>query len=309
MAVRVSRPRVVGLTGGALLLAAMASMPSVSWAVTVPTSHPGNLPGQPTSSIIIGSDMAAYRSWWANPVNARQTAWKNSIISRANQTLTLAVPADFTASMTQASIAQARAFRYIMDPNAATAANDLSSVTSVLKNYAKCVGGTNITKPEVAMSYYLAFDYVNAGINATDRSAITTRLSGSNVQGTLGNFLMPSNNQQAKRAATRGFGALLFNNDAEIDSMLSSLNSSFASNTTDDGGYTDSQNHYFNYMSHQVPEFLVAYKNHTGVNLGPNITPFVTMGAAQRHASELPQRHERAGRHRPVLAPDLRSHA
>ncbi|MCX5662781.1 MAG: PEP-CTERM sorting domain-containing protein [Planctomycetota bacterium] len=254
--------------------------------ITVPTSHPGSLPGQPTSSIIISaSDLATYQGWWTTPANAEQQRWRDSVNSTASGALTLAVPADYNAAATQARIAQAKALRWLLDPTNPNAAADKTAVTSVLTTYAKVPGGTVITRPEVVQGYYQAFDFINAGLSATERTNVTSRLSGSNVKGTItGLFNEPTqvNNQKLKHASTRALGALLFNDNTDIDTQLGRINASLATNTTNDGGYTDSQNHYQNYAIAQFAPFLKAYKNETGINLGANIKPLVDMSLGMR---------------------------
>lgn len=267
---------------------------SLSWSFTasaqlaVPTSHPGNLPGQPTHSLLISAtDLPAWRAYWTTPANAVQAGWIQSVNSYANQTPTLAAPSTFSAAVAQSQIAQAKALRWLMDP--VTYAADKATVVTILSSYAKVTGGTTITRPEVVQSYYQAFDFINSGLTAAERTAITARLSGSNVKGTItGLFNEPTqvNNQRLKHASTRAFGALLFNDNADIDSQLSRINSSLASNTTNDGAYTDST-HYLNYATAQLAPFVKAYRNHTGISLGSNLEPLARMALAMRSPNGL----------------------
>lgn len=258
--------------------------------ITVPTSHPGSLPGQPTHSMLIPSgELATYQGWWTTPANATQSAWKSNINYYANMSPTLAAPGSFAASVTQSQIVQAKALRWLMDP--VTYSADKATVVSVLATYAKISGGTTITKPEVAQNYYQAFDFINSGLTTTERANITTRLSGSNVKGTItGTFNEPSqvNNQRLKHASTRAFGALLFNDNTDIDTQMSRMNSSLATNSTNDGVYTDGT-HYLNYATAQFAPFLKAYKNHTAINLGSNIEPFVKAAIGMRSPNGLHQ--------------------
>lgn len=248
--------------------------------LTVPTSHPGSLPGQPTTSMLLGSNLTQVRGWWASPAHAVQTTWKNSITSRAGGSLTLAQPTDFATSAAQSQVVQARAFRWLMNPQAATAADDLASVVDVLSNYARATGGTTITRPEVVQNYYQAFDFINAGLTAEQRTAITSRLSGSNVKGSI-TAPLQINNQRLKYASTRAFGALLFNDKTDLDAQLVRINQSLGANTTDDGGYTDGLR-YLNYGIAQFAPFAVAYAHHAGVSLAPQAEQFVRMGLGMR---------------------------
>lgn len=252
--------------------------------ITVPTSHPGGLPGQPTTSMLLGGNLAQVRGWWSSPAHAVQTTWKNSISSRAGGSLALSQPSDFTTAAAQSQIVQARAFRWLMNPEAATAADDLASVVDVLSNYARVTGGSTITRPELVQNYYQAFDFVNAGLTAAQRTAITSRLSGSNVKGSITGFSntpFQINNQQLKHASTRAFGALLFNDKTDLDAQLVRINQSLGANSTNDGGYTDGLR-YLNYGIAQFAPFAVAYAHHAGVSLGEQVEPFVRMGLGMR---------------------------
>jgi len=252
--------------------------------LATPTSHSGSLPGQPTASILLGDHVAQVRGWWTTPAHAVQETWKSSITSRANDSLTLARPGSFTDAATQSQIVQARAFRWLMNPQAATAAADLASVVDVLSNYARVTGGSTLTRPELVQNYYQAFDFINAGLATAERQAITSRLSGSDVKGTItGLFNEPTqiNNQRLKHASTRAFGALLFDDKSDLDTQLSRINSSLGANSTDDGGYTDGLR-YLNYGIAQFAPFAVAYANHTGVSLGPQVEQFARMALGVR---------------------------
>lgn len=237
--------------------------------------------------IIPSSDLATYQGWWASPANATQSAWKSNVNYYAGLTPSLSQPAAFGDSVTQSQIIQAKALRWLMDPT--TYAADKATVVSVLSTYASVPGGSTITRPEVVQSYYQAFDFINSGLTSGERSSITTRLSGSSVKGRItGTFNEPTqiNNQRLKHASTRALGALLFNDNTDIDTQMNRMNQSLGSNTTNDGAYTDSF-HYFNYSTAQFAPFLKAYKNHTGINLGSNIEPFIKMGLGMRSPNGL----------------------
>jgi hypothetical protein len=272
----------------AAIAAGLVGAGTASAQITVPTSYPGSLPGQPTQSIIISAgELSTYQGWWASPVNATQAGWKSNINSYAGQAPVLAAPASFAATVTQSQIVQAKALRWLMDP--VTYAADKATVVNVLSNFAKVSGGTTITKPEVVQNYYQAFDFINSGLTTTERASITTRLSGSNVKGTItGTFNEPTqvNNQKLKHASTRAFGALLFNDNTDIDTQMNRINASLATNSTNDGAYTDGT-HYLNYSTAQFGPFLKAYKNHTGVNLGANIEPLVKTAIGMRSPNGL----------------------
>ena len=268
------------MTAGWAIAVGLLLASTAAGQIVPPSSHPGSLPGQPTNSILIGSDLATYRTWWASPANTVQAAWKANVVGTAGGSMTLAEPTTFAEASAQSKVVQARALRWLMEPAGPNAASDLSSVASVLSNYARITSGSTITEPEIGQNYFQAFDFINAGLDATQRAAVTSRLSGSNVLGQLGNPLQV-NNQQLKQASSRAFAALLFNNDSEIDTQLGRIRDSLGYNSTDDGGYTDGLR-YLNYSIAQFAPFVVAYRNHTGVDLGTYIEPFVRMGLGVR---------------------------
>jgi hypothetical protein len=279
------RLRVVAALGLAASLMTLGGRAGAQ--LVTPTSHSGGLPGQPTASMLLGDHVDQVRGWWTTSAHSVQTTWRNSINTRANASLTLSQPGDFSAAATQSQIVQARAFRWLMNPQAATAATDLASVVDVLSNFARVTGGTTLTRPELVQNYYQAFDFINAGLTAEQRAAITSRLSGSNVKGTITGGILNANeptqinNQRLKHASTRALGALLFNDASDLDTQLARINSSLAANSTDDGGYTDGLR-YLNYGIAQFAPFAVAYANHTGVSLGPQVEQFVRMGLGMR---------------------------
>jgi hypothetical protein len=156
---------------------------------------------------------------------------------------------------------------------------DFVNVRNVLTNYAGVgTGSSGITAPLVSKGYFVAYDFINSGLTAPERTAILTRLGGSNV---LGKFGTPSNNnnQTFINYGARGLYALLAGNTANLNSALNSLRSGYTNNTTDDGFMTDGDR-YLNYTMGPMAPFLNAYRNGSGDATGT--AQFVNV--AEQHA-------------------------
>ncbi|MCX5659276.1 MAG: Ig-like domain-containing protein [Planctomycetota bacterium] len=231
-------------------------------------STTGVLPASmPTTSLILGGDLANFQAWWAAPVNASQTYWKATVDGRANQGTSGATPTTFATAANDSSIAKAAAFRWAMTGNAA----DLTKAVNVLK-VAAVPGGTEITKTEAMTNYLLAYDFIRPGsIAAGDRSTIESALL--SAANTLGGGTSDSN-VRAKVGGTRGLAGVLLRNQALLNQGLTDLQNNFNYSTTDDGWFTDSQGHYLNYILAPVTAFVRAYQQGSGVDLYANFQPY-----------------------------------
>lgn len=249
--------------------------------MTMPTT--GVLPANPiTSSLLLGSDLADFQAAWATPSNALQQAWRNDVQSFANQAVSGNEPATWNAAVSESRIAQSAGLRYAMTGNIA----DLNKAVLALSNLAIPANNANdfITHPEVLTSYLHAYDFIRgadlADLSQSTRNTIEARLQSqaealSNGNGTL-------SNARGKIGATRALTGLLVGNQALLDQGLTDLNDHFGYTTTDDGWFTDAPSSYLNYTLRHVSSFVRAYEQGTGVDLYPNIQPYIDMTLALR---------------------------
>lgn len=241
--------------------------------MTIPTS--GVLPtGFIDHSFLLGDDLADFQSMWASPTGVVQQGWKNSIQSAAGIAFSGSAPTSFSQAASQAAMAQSSGLRYAMTGSA----SDLSKVVATLL-VADIPPGTFITRPEVLTSYLSAYDFIRGAstseLSPATRAAIESRLLG--LANSLDNGNQTLSNARGKIGATRALAGVLLQDQALLDTGLGDLNGHFAYSTTDDGWFADSQGHYLNYTLRHVSLFARAYEQGSGVDLYPNLAPYVDM--------------------------------
>ncbi|MBX7168037.1 MAG: heparinase II/III-family protein [Pirellulales bacterium] len=236
-------------------------------------------PNMPTTSLILGDDLANLQAQWVTPVNSQQLSWRNSANSRASQNTSGAVPVDFGVATNDASIAQAAGLRFAMTGNVA----DLNKAVGAL-SLADVPGGTFITRPEVLTSYLAAYDFIRGASNVqlpqATRDTIEARLLSLSQSLDYGN--QTYSNARAKIGATRALAGVLLRDQDQLDTGLADLQGHFDYSTTDDGWFTDSQGHYLNYTLRHWGYFLRAYEQGSGVDLYENLRPYVDMSLGLR---------------------------
>ncbi|MCC6422488.1 MAG: heparinase II/III family protein [Phycisphaerales bacterium] len=240
------------------LAAGSAVSVSISFGqLATPSSYPNPTLTAPTSSILLDATaFSGLQNWWNNPSGVYQTAVKNSVNSVANGSLVMAVPTTLAETTNQASTAQAKALRWMLTGNGDTSNQDFIDVRNVLTNYAKASGGSDITGPLSSKGYAVAFDFINAGLSASERSAIISRLQ-SNVTFSSPN---PQNNHAVINYAARGLFALVEGDRSGLNSALSGFSTAYANITTNDGFYTDGDR-YLDYSMGTLAPFFNAYQN------------------------------------------------
>jgi hypothetical protein len=247
--------------------------------MTLPSTT-GTLPSSiPTSSLILGDNLANLQAAWITPSNQHQHQYISSVQSRASATPSGSVPTTFSTSAMDASIASAAGLRFAMTGSS----SDLSKTVSILLN-AALPEGTFITQPEVLTSYLSAYDFIR-GASETDllpatRSTIEARLA--DLATGLGYGNQTLSNARAKIGATKGLAGVLLRNQTLLDSGLDDLSQHLSYSTTDDGWFTDSQGHYLNYTLKHVALFTRAYQQGSGVDLYPSFQPYVDMSLGLR---------------------------
>ena len=235
--------------------------------LAVPSSHSGASITQPTSSILLTpADQTALRNWWNSPTTPYQAAIKNRVNNTANESISFAAPTNLNTCQVQASLVEAKALRWLLTGNGNTSSQDYIDVKNVLTNYAKVTGTSGITGPLIGAGYFSAFDFINAGLSPTERSAITTRLTG-NVLGNLGS-VYATNNQSFINYGGRAYYALLAGNESNLDTAMGNLQSKAYSKVTTNDGFMSDGDRYFNFTLGTMPNFLVAYKNSSGDAVG-----------------------------------------
>jgi hypothetical protein len=256
----------------AILIVGLTSRPGRSQ-MTMPTT--GSLPsGTIQRSLILGDDLASLQGAWASPVSPVQLGWRNQINGIANGGVSGTPPTTFGAAAGVSSTAQAAGMRFAMTGSVA----DLNkTVTALLA--ADVPGGTFITRPEVLTTYLSAYDFIR-GASLTDlslatRTQIESRLT--TLAQSLDNGNGTFSNARGKIGGTRALAGVLLQNQGLLDTGLTDLNGHFAYSTTDDGWFTDSQGHYLNYTLRHVSLFTRAYQQGSGVDLYPNIKPYLDM--------------------------------
>lgn len=213
------------------------------------------------------ADITVLQTWWNTPTAGFQTTIKNSVNGTANGTPVASQPGDLTAASTQAAILEAKALRWLLTGGGNTAHADFVSVRNTLTSYARVTGGSGITSPLAARGYYVAFDLINSGLTASERTAINTRLN-TNVLANLGTPT-GTGNQAFLNRSSRAFAAILAGNEANLDTAMGQLNSAFNSSTTNDGLHTDGDR-YFNYPIANLATFMNSYVNYGGDTTGAN---------------------------------------
>lgn len=244
--------------------------------MTVPTT--GVVPsGFIDHSLILGDDLADFQAMWASPVNTVQQGWKNQINGAANGGITGVAPTSFSAAASQAGIAEAAGLRYAMTGSSA----DLAKVVSALLVADVPVPTSNafIIRPEVVTSYLSAYDYIRgaptSSLTSAQRAAIESRLLTLTTSLDYGNSTY--SNARGKIGGTKALAGVLLQSQTLLDTGLSDLNGHFAYSTTDDGWFTDSPSHYLNYTLRHISLFARAYQQGSGVDLYPNLDPYIHM--------------------------------
>ncbi len=265
-------PTLSGYIG--LALVGMVFVRLATAQMTLPSTT-GVLPSaMPTTSLILGDDLSAFRSGWASPVNSDQQLWVNNIQSRANQSTSGAEPTTFGTASNDASIAQAAALRFAMTGSI----TDLNKAVGALR-VAAVPEGTFITRPEVLIAYLGAYDFIRAAsptaLPQATRDEIEGRLLSLTQSLDYGNLTY--SNARAKIGATKAMAGVLLRDQTVLDQGLDDLQNHLAYNTTDDGWFTDSQGHYLNYTLRHVALFTRVYQQGSGVDLYANFKPYVDM--------------------------------
>ncbi|MBL9125208.1 MAG: heparinase II/III family protein, partial [Planctomycetaceae bacterium] len=268
----------------ALAAAALAGLfqPATSQAqLTISTT--GVLPAGPLEhSLILGDNLATLQAQWANPVNAYQQYWVNTIAGRANQSPSSGAPATFAAAALDSSIAQSAGLRYAMTGSTA----DLNKAVAALVNAALPARNSDdfITHPELLTSYLSAYDYIRAAPGA-DLSAATRGLIESRLLGLAQNLSYGNNtasNALGKIGATKALAGELLGNQTLLNAGLANLQTHYNYSTTDDGWFTDSQGLYLEYTLRHLALFARAYEQGSGVDLYAQIQPLLEMSIALR---------------------------
>lgn len=265
--------------------------------LALPTSHAGTSISAPTNYHLLftSAELTQARAQWNSPaanVHASFLTTFNSIKSnsqsRSNQAIVVGVPSSFANAGTHASVAQAKALRWLMEdtdlnPTTGTAAqiayfNDTRQALLDSKSSASFSWGSGITKPEVLQGYLGAFDMINPYLDTwdvansqpagTSRAAIVARLNGTNNLGTLGTGSNEAGNQGVKNKSARGTLALLVGNESNLDSAMGTIRSSYNNASTNDGFWTDGQR-YFTYGLVNLPNFLLSYQRINGAAADP----------------------------------------
>ncbi len=261
----------------AILIVGLTASP-VRSQMTMPTR--GTLPsGTIQRSLILGDDLASLQGAWTAPVSPVQLGWRNQIDGIANGGVSGTPPLTFAAAAGVSSTAQAAGMRFAMTGNVA----DLNkTVTALLA--ADVPGGTFITRPEVLTTYLSAYDFIR-GASLTDlpmttRTQIESRLT--TLAQSLDNGNGTFSNARGKIGGTRALAGVLLQNQSLLDTGLTDLNGHFGYSTTNDGWFTDSQGHYLNYTLRHVSLFTRVYQQGSGVDLYPNIKPYLDMVVGTR---------------------------
>ncbi|MAF66474.1 MAG: hypothetical protein CMJ84_12560 [Planctomycetes bacterium] len=235
-------------------------------------------PAVPTESLLLGEDLAVFRASWVAPVTAQQRIWRDDTDGRAGQATSGGVPPDFTTAATDASIAHAAALRWAMGDDGGDLAKAVDALLALDVPW-----GTNITRTEVMTSYLCAYDYLRGAdlveLPQAERDLIEARLLSESESLTTG---LTASNARAKVGATRALAGVLLRDQALLDRGLGDLQAHFDYSTTDDGWFTDSQGHYLNYTLGHIARFLRAYERGSGVDLYPNLAPYVEMSIGLR---------------------------
>lgn len=241
-------------------------------------STTGVVPDPIYHSLLLAGDQASFQNAWANPSNVYEQFWRDDINSRANQSPSGTVPGSFGTAAVDSSIAHAAGLRYAMTGSE----SDRNKAVSALRR-ADVPDGTTITRPEVILTYLMAYDYIRGAplneLSQATRDEIETRLL--SLTNSLGNGMTDSN-AKAKIGGTRGLAGVLLRDQALLDQGLSDLQAHFNYSTTDDGWFTDSQGHYLNYTMRHIAAFTRAYEQGSGVDLYPHFQPYIEMSIALR---------------------------
>ena len=260
-----------------ITLSAIAS-PLAFAQLASPNSHSGPAITTPTSSILLtSSEQTELTNWWNAPQAGYQQINRDNVIANANQTPASAAPTSLGQATVQSRIVQSKALRWLATGNGDTSSSDFMAVKDVLTNHARVTGGSSLSRPFVGMNYFTAFDFINSGLNSSERNAIRSRLN-SDVLANLGTVSRVSNHYFINHGA-RGFYALLSGDQSNLNSAVSNLHQAYNAVTTDDGFFTDGDR-YLNYTLGSMPAFLNAYKNHSGDSAGTALYK----NAAKKHA-------------------------
>ena len=253
--------------------------------MTIPTT--GVLPpSMPTRSLLLGNQLTQLRADWASPVNATQQLYINSVNSFANRTTSGAAPTTLATAAADGATAENAGLRYAMTGGAV----DLNKAVSALLVAAVPNPGylndqnAFITRPEMVTNYLMAYDFVRgaplADLPQTTRTQIETRLASLATSLDYGNGT--DSNARAKIGGTVALAGEILRNQGLLNRGLTDLQKNLTYSTTNDGWYADGPSHYLNYTLRHFATFARAYEQGSGVNLYPNLQPFVEMTNAMR---------------------------
>lgn len=253
--------------------------------MTIPTS--GVLPpSMPTRSLLLGNQLTQLRADWASPVNATQQLYINSVNSFANRATSGAAPTTLATASADGATAENAGLRYAMTGNAADLNKTVSALLVAAVPNPGFITDQNafITRPEMVTNYLMAYDFIR-GASFTDlpqatRTQIETRLASLATSLDYGNGT--DSNARAKIGGTVALAGEILSNQALLDRGLTDLQKNLNYSTTNDGWYADSPSGYLNYTLRHFATFARAYEQGSGVNLYPNLQPFVEMTNALR---------------------------
>ena len=243
-------------------------------------------PSMPTRSLLLGNQLSQLRADWASPVNATQQLYINSVNGFANRTTSGAAPTTLATAAADGATAENAGLRYAMTGGAA----DLNKAVSALLVAAVPNPGylndqnAFITRPEMVTNYLMAYDFIRgaplAALPQGTRTQIETRLASLATSLDYGNGT--DSNARAKIGGTVALAGEILRNQSLLNRGLTDLQKNLNYSTTNDGWYADSPSGYLNYTLRHFATFVRAYEQGSGVNLYPNLQPFVEMTNALR---------------------------
>jgi hypothetical protein len=253
--------------------------------MSIPTT--GVLPAaMPTRSLLLGNQLTQLRADWASPVNATQQLYINSVNSFANRTTSGAAPTTLATASADGATAANAGLRYAMTGNAADLNKTVSALLVAAVPNPGYLNDQNafITRPEMVTNYLMAYDFIR-GATLTElpqatRTQIETRLASLATSLDYGNGT--DSNARAKIGGTVALAGEILRNQGLLNRGLTDLQKNLTYSTTNDGWYADSPSGYLNYTLRHFATFARAYEQGSGVNLYPNLQPFVEMTNALR---------------------------
>ncbi len=267
----------------ALLLFAVARPTTAQ--MTIPTT--GVLPpAMPTRSLLLGNQLTQLRADWASPVNATQQLYINSVNGFANRATSGAAPTTLATAAADGATAENAGLRYAMTGNAADLNKTVGALLVAAVPNPGYLNDQNafITRPEMVTNYLMAYDFIRgaplADLPQATRTQIETRLASLAASLDYGNGT--DSNARAKIGGTVALAGEILRNQTLLNRGLTDLQKNLNYSTTDDGWYADAPSGYLNYTLRHFATFVRAYEQGSGVNLYPNLQPFVEMTNALR---------------------------